>query len=538
MSRLFSPFIAVVVMIIVFALFTLVGCTLGNAEHVTIYITATPYTTNNTQATERAVPTHDIIQSGLIASQPTADPTRNALMTRPDEYIVQPGDTLSGIATRYNISVENLISINQIENPDILSVGQSILLPSLPEAYTPGNKIMSDIRFVRGPLSAEFDINSFIIQQVGMIRTHTDNVSTRVADGSEILIEMTATEIVQRVSTEYSIDERILLTLLEYQAGWLSRIDVASELVDYPLYKPVDPTDTRRQGLYRQLSWAANRLNAAYYGWKSRGWVELTINNDRSLLFYPTLNAASVAIQYYFSSQRTYEDWTQAVSTEGFFQTYYSYFGDPFTNHAVDELITEQPELTLPFASNETWYYTGGPHGGWGSGSGWAALDFAPPDDIAGGGLCFTSEYPVRAVAAGVIARSGDGAVVLDIDGDGNEVTGWNILYLHIADQGRIGFGSIVAVGDPVGYASCAGGFSTATHLHIARKYNGEWIVADCTQCSPHHSNPAFVMSGWRAEEIPGQEYQGYMINGSERRVAEQGRNIANNQVSWLVENE
>ena len=30
-----------------------------------------------------------------------------------------------------------------------------------------------------------------------------------------------------------------------------------------------------------------------------------------------------------------------------------------------------------------------------------------------------------------------------------------------------------------IGHASCEGGVSTGTHLHFARKYNGEWVLAD-----------------------------------------------------------
>jgi hypothetical protein len=62
---------------------------------------------------------------------------------------------------------------------------------------------------------------------------------------------------------------------------------------------------------------------------------------------------------------------------------------------------------------------------------------------------------------------------------DGDERTGWAIIYLHIATPDRAKLGSIVNVGDSLGYPSCEGGKTTGTHIHIARKYNGEWIAAD-----------------------------------------------------------
>jgi hypothetical protein len=35
-----------------------------------------------------------------------------------------------------------------------------------------------------------------------------------------------------------------------------------------------------------------------------------------------------------------------------------------------------------------------------------------------------------------------------------------------------------VKTGDRIGHPSCEGGAANATHVHIARRYNGEWIPA------------------------------------------------------------
>ena len=58
--------------------------------------------------------------------------------------------------------------------------------------------------------------------------------------------------------------------------------------------------------------------------------------------------------------------------------------------------------------------------------------------------------------------------------------------------------GQIVEAGAVLGYPSCAGGYSTATHLHIARRYNGEWIPADCVNCPISLRIPPFTMSDWQ----------------------------------------
>jgi LysM repeat protein len=44
-------------------------------------------------------------------------------------YIVQPGDTLFGIARRFGVSVYALMNINRIYNPNIIFAGMSLLIP-------------------------------------------------------------------------------------------------------------------------------------------------------------------------------------------------------------------------------------------------------------------------------------------------------------------------------------------------------------------------------------------------------------------------
>ena len=43
-------------------------------------------------------------------------------------YMAQPGDTLWKIAKRYRTTVENILAVNEIENPDLIYPGQKLLI--------------------------------------------------------------------------------------------------------------------------------------------------------------------------------------------------------------------------------------------------------------------------------------------------------------------------------------------------------------------------------------------------------------------------
>ena len=116
------------------------------------------------------------------------------------------------------------------------------------------------------------------------------------------------------------------------------------------------------------------------------------------------------------------------------------------------------------------------------------------------------SDSWVTAVANGLVTRTGAGEVILDLDGDGNEGSGWVILYMHIESRDRVQPGTFLHAGDRVGHPSCEGGQATGTHVHLARKFNGEWISA--------LGSVPFNLSGWISSGT-GEEYVGtFMRNG------------------------
>ncbi len=458
-------------------------------------------------------------------------------VAEPDQEItshtVQAGDTLTRIAQRYDITVRQLLDANDLPNPDLLEIGQVLALPRTPVEYTPGARLLPDSRLVRSIDGAAFDVAEFAASQPGPLHRM---VVTMTEAGDLAGPQWSGSAIVERVSREYRVDARLLLVFLEYFAGLLSDADASNDAQLYPLRPPADPPDRRREGLYNQLSWLADRLNQGYYDWKYRSRTILDAPDGSRLLYEPSLNAGTVALQYALAQIRSADEWRADIGEDGLQSVYVELFGDPFAaEYQTVPPDLRQPALTLPFPPGVVWRFTGGFHGGWGNGSAWSAIDFAPPAAEAATAACYISSHPTTAVADGVIARLGEGLVVLDLDGDGNDGSGWSILYLHIVPHGALREGQPVEAGNILGYASCHGGFSTATHLHIARLYNGEWLPADCNRCPADRAVPPFVMSGWKVVGLGSQLYQGFMVRQEDNRsaVAEQGRFTDVNAISW-----
>lgn len=453
-----------------------------------------------------ALPTQRPANVAYLTPTPDSVHAVPTLRAQTLQYTVQSGDTLASIALAYQLDAATLAAANQLSVNDWLQVGQVLTLP-VPQPTLPPStfKIIPDSELVYGPMSATLDVAAFIQSQGGLLSRYSEEV-----DG----VVWTGAQMVDTLSREYSVNPRLLLALLEYQSGWVTRANAAQ--TSYPL----GWVDESRQGLYKQLSWAANQLNYGYSLWGINALAAAPLADGNLVTFPAGLNAGTVSVQHFFALLDDASHWSAAVSETGLYAAYVQLFGIPF-DRSVEPLLPaglSQPVLQLPFENTDVWSFTGGPHSAWGDGSAWAALDFAPPDSRYG---CYSTSIWEVAVADGVIARSGNGEVILDLDGDGLEQTGWTILYMHVAAADRVAAGTVVKAGDRIGHPSCEGGVSNGTHLHLARRYNGVWIAAD--------GSLPFVMDGWSSAG-DGSQYNGTLTRGGVTVTAWDGR-VAQNQI-------
>lgn len=428
-------------------------------------------------------------------------PTRSNRLI--ETYVVQWGDTLGSISLAFDVPVEELVALNGLDSESaIIQVGQALQVPLTVSRSAPKIALLPDSEVVFSPAYIEFDTKAFVAQQGGYLASFS-----ALVDGAWI----SGAEIVTRVARQYSVGPRVLLALLEHYGGWVTQTQPET-------YQPLGVANPWYEAsFFLQLGWAATRVNQGYYDYKRTGQTPVRFHDGGRALVPAGLNAGTAAIQNILAINSDWETWD--AERKAFMETFRRLFGDPFAR-TIDPLVPsnlKQPSLRLPWEAGTIFYYTGGPHAAFGSYSAWAAVDFTPPDII---GSCYYSQKNITAAADGRLFLGQKGELYLDLDADGNLQTGWVLLYLHVVARDDLTQGQIVSAGAPLGYASCEGGISNSSHLHFARRYNGEWMAAD--------GPVPMVLSGWKFQAGVGQ-YDGTAVrDGVTKTACECSDEIAN----------
>lgn len=450
-------------------------------------VTPTVPTPRKTFPVETIAPETPTATPKFTTPTPTATPNiplpeLHADFTGKNFYVVQNGDTAEAIAYRYGTTVEKISGLGDKPTNTFMKAGTLLLLKAPQRSFSSAMRILPDEYIVMGYPSIGYDLEYEVQQAGGYLAGYSEYTSS----GS-----LTGTEIIHKIAVDYSISPIILMELLEYKSHWVYGYPHSIVEEHYPLGWLGENTE----GLYKQLSWAAQTLSRGYYGWRYGSVSEIPFfknpKPDTPIYFNPLLNAGSVAIQYLFSQLYVYDEFEEAIyGTNGFLQQFYLDFGNVWDYYTIDPNgfndQLKQPVLELPFNRDDEWSITGGPHEAYTTGSPLGALDFAPR--MAAGG-CARSDSWITTSAPGLVLRTSVGTVVLDLDMDGHEETGWVIYYLHVRTDGKAEPGTTLPLHGRIGHPSCEGGAATGTHLHIARKYNGEWVQA--------YGPIPFNMSGW-----------------------------------------
>lgn len=131
--------------------------------------TFTPTTADSIQqpANASAAATTDAPAEGAPATD--AAETAPAASAEGAEYVIQVGDSLSGVADRFGVPVAAIVEANNLDNPDFVFVGQRLTIPSavavLPAATAT-------------PIAASVDsgIRLTSVENVGVVASETINI--------------------------------------------------------------------------------------------------------------------------------------------------------------------------------------------------------------------------------------------------------------------------------------------------------------------------------------------------------------------------
>ena len=161
------------------------------------------------------------------AAGPTPTPT-------PVIHIVQAGDTISGLALQYDVSAEDIIAANNLQNPNFLQVGTALLIPigGVPQAtatFTPA-PTATDTPIPFEPPSA--DMTATAAAEAGATAT---DLPTSVPISGELQIEITEVVAPGQIDREAVIINNVGERLAD-MTGW-TLSDAEGNVYTFPNFR-------------------------------------------------------------------------------------------------------------------------------------------------------------------------------------------------------------------------------------------------------------------------------------------------------------
>jgi LysM repeat protein len=198
------------------AFIIVVNAVISAAISVVITLLLAPAAQPRTQISSEAESSSiELTSAGAVATQAVA-----ATTPTPEQviHVVQPGDTISGLALQYDVPGEDIIAANQLENPNFLQVGVPLIIPvgGLLEAtatFTPA-PTPTDTPIPFEPPSA--DMTAAAAAELGLTTTP---LPTPLPSTGELQVEITEVLGVGQVDQERVVISNLGDRLADMQ-GW------------------------------------------------------------------------------------------------------------------------------------------------------------------------------------------------------------------------------------------------------------------------------------------------------------------------------
>lgn len=153
----------------------------------------TPPPTEAPKSTETPIPTDTPAPTATQTPGPTATPP-------PVVHVVQSGETLSGIAREYGVSLETLIAANNIADPSQVEVGQELAIPASEATVSQTEPTATSI-----PVPADTSVEELTDENKAMV--------------IETALRLDESVVVRRVRIVREEDKETILVVIETQGG-------------------------------------------------------------------------------------------------------------------------------------------------------------------------------------------------------------------------------------------------------------------------------------------------------------------------------
>ena len=366
-------------------------------------------------------------------------------------YTVQSGDTLAVIAERFGITVEMLSALNNISDPNLIQVGQILLIPSADGALAavPTAKVMANPGDTLLRIASRYGQDPQVLTTLNAI-----TLTTRLFPGQPVAVPLataprtptafgaitgltTPANVVQGRTGRVVVESRQPLSLtatwnglpLAFTTQTTDQLRQFTLLPAPALIAPAPYTLTLTYTASNGLALTTQRLIEVVAGpYESQ---EILLPDEKGGLLAPELVNNELALMSGVWSQVTPTLWWSTVFTRP---------------------IGSQYETTSPFGTRRS--YNGGPYSSYHAGQ-----DFGAPEGV-----------PILAPAPGTVALAAGlqvrgNAVLLD-HGRGIYTGYWHMseIYVKSGQQGQ--------AGDVLGLVGTTG-LSTGAHLHWEMRIYG-----------------------------------------------------------------
>ncbi len=168
-------------------------------------------------------------------------------------YYSQSGDWLPAVAKRFGVEVSEITSPKVLPQTGMLDTGTLLMIPDRRDAaaqYVPAIQMIPDNEVVLSATSLDLDVPTYVKDAGGYLSTYREYLkSTGWTSGSGVI---------ERIAYENSVNPRLLLALLDYEARWVRGTPENKFRTDYPF----GHENYHNKGMYLQLSWGSEQLDS------------------------------------------------------------------------------------------------------------------------------------------------------------------------------------------------------------------------------------------------------------------------------------